>query len=246
MLRILFDRMHNTTSCSVSRDMNRSCACTQTDHSYTLSLSLPLTLTSSHSLYHSLSLPLTISATHSLHLSLCCYLNLYLYLHIRFSAAHFANSVQETSELLTSQGSPVVGILRQETLMAQGSPGSGVKPNLPPGAPLGGNIIAKPHFNVFCAESRSTDILSVEMGRQNCFTSIIIFLLKSVKTAAEASVTHHRTVGGTSGVYVSPVLRDVCLEVFQVKDMSSLLDLLDALGLDCGKGDSTIPDRYSQ
>ena len=130
--------------------------------------------------------------------------------------------------------------------MAQGSPGSGVKPNLPPGAPLGGNIIAKPHFNVFCAESRSTDILSVEMGRQNCFTSIIIFLLKSVKTAAEASVTHHRTVGGTSGVYVSPVLRDVCLEVFQVKDMSSLLDLLDALGLDCGKGDSTIPDRYSQ
>jgi hypothetical protein len=186
----------------------------------------------------------TSPSTCTSHRPLCPPLHLPVY--YRFSAAHFASTVQEISELLTSQSSPLVGILRQETLMAQGSPGSGVKPSLSPGTSLGGNVIAKPHFNVFCVDSRCTDILTVEMGRQNCFTSIIVFLLKSLKTAAEASVTHHRTMGGTSGMYVSPVLRDVCLEVFQVKDISSLLDLMATLGMDCGKGDSITPDRYSQ
>ena len=137
-----------------------------------------------------------------------------------------------------------MGLLRQETLQAQGSPGSGIKSSLSPGAALGGNIVAKPHFNVFCVDSRCTDILTVEIGRQNCFMSIIVFLLKSVKSAAEASITHYRAVGGTSGVYVSPVLRDICLEVFQMRDISALLDLLVTLGLDCGKGD--VSDRFTQ
>ena len=152
---------------------------------------------------------------------------------------------------LGSAHSNCVGIIRQEAQQTAQSPGgmyssghgSGVKNIMSPGVQSMGVGNTPPHFNVFCADSRCADILVVEDGRQNCYMAIIVFLLTSVKNAAESSLTHSRTVGGHSA-YVSPVIRALCLEVFQMRDMNSLLDYLSTLWMDCGTDD--FDDRYSQ
>ena len=167
----------------------------------------------------------------------------------RFSDIHFATAITEVAELGTAH-SNCVGIIRQESQQTTQSPGgifssgygSGVKNIMSPGVQSmgAGN---NPHFNVFCADSRCADILIVEDGRQNCYMAIIVFLLMYVKNATESSLSHSRTAGG-HGAYVSPVIRALCLEVFQMRDMNSLLDYLDTLGMDCGADD--FDDRYSQ
>ena len=163
----------------------------------------------------------------------------------RFSAAHFATAISEISDITLAHGAPSVGILRQETYLPQGSPGapgSGVKLGvagilgLSPGGKS--SIIAKPCFNVFSTDSRITEILNVEIGRQNCFLSIIVFLLESMKVAAATSSGNKRGSGGLGGmrqlenIYVSPVIRDVCLEVFEMRDITSLFDYLSGMGFE--------------
>lgn len=105
---------------------------------------------------------------------------------------------------------------------------------------MGGGSAAKPHFDVFCTDSRLMEILTIESGRQNCFMSIIVFLLKSLKAATEGQVSHYR---GGGGKYVAPVTEEACLEVFQTRDIDSLIEYL---GFDCSDTDAYAPRNIPQ
>ena len=179
----------------------------------------------------------------------------------------------EITEISLLHGTSCVGILRQETFLTPGSPGLGLGVNgVPSPTPTprsssgsnSGGVVVKPYFNVFSTDSRSTEILNVEGGRQNCFLSILVFLLESLKVAAETSNTTSTTTSfhsatsrmrsGSDGlrdfhdgdlgsnprrnvlsgpVYVSSVIRDISLEIFQSRDLSSLFDYLSGYGIDC-------------
>ena len=144
-------------------------------------------------------------------------------------------------------GSPLIGILRHDNLSSQ-SPGShglgfgtGTGTGTGTGHGMGGGPIIKPHFDVFCTDSRLTEILNIESGRQNSFMSIIVFLLRSLKAATEGHVSYNRAGGGGGGRYVAPVIEEICLEVFQTRDIESLIEYLISIGFDCAD-----PDAYAQ
>ena len=173
----------------------------------------------------------------------------------RYSSAHYVTSVQDIPELSCAHttthgpGSPLVGILRHENLSSQSAGSHGLGPGTGTGTGtghgMGGGPFTKPHFDVFCTDSRLTEILNIESGRQNCFMSIIVFLLRSLKAATECHVSHNRVAGGGGGgvgggKYVAPVIEEICLEVFQTRDIESLIEYLISIGFDCAD-----PDAYA-
>jgi hypothetical protein len=82
-------------------------------------------------------------------------------------------------------------------------------------------------------DGRNIEILEIEEGRQNCFLCILIFMLESLKVGVNVSLEHNKLSSQPqSGIYLSPVIRDICLEVFNVKDVAGLLDYLYGFGLD--------------
>ena len=75
--------------------------------------------------------------------------------------------------------------------------------------------------------------------------SIIVFLLKSLKAATEGHVSHYRGSGGVGvgGKYVAPVIEEACLEVFQTRDIESLIEYL---GFDCADIDAYAQTNIAQ
>lgn len=175
-------------------------------------------------------------SSHHLHLTSLLHTLTHTRTH-RYSSAHYVTAVQDIPELSSAHTSTqgpgsLIGILRLDSLSSH-SPGAhalGTGAGAGTGFKypgMGGGTAAKPHFDVFCTDSRLTEILTIESGRQNCFMSIIVFLLKSLKAATDGQVSHYR---GGGGKYVAPVIEEACLEVFQTRDIDSLIEYL---GFDC-------------
>jgi hypothetical protein len=134
-----------------------------------------------------------------------------------------------------------LGILRQENATLPGSPGGNISPGA--GINLGGKILSggkgiglvvKPCFSVFSTDNKFTEILTIEDGRQNSFLSVIVFLLESLR-AIMRGYNSSRAGDGQNGVYVSSVINDLCLEVFQMRDINAVLDYFTNLGMDFDK-----------
>ena len=167
----------------------------------------------------------------------------------RYSSAHYVTAVQDIPELSSAHTSTqgpgsLIGILRLDSLSSH-SPGTGTGTGAGAGhgikyPGMGGGSAAKPHYDVFCTDSRLTEILTIESGRQNCFMSIIVFLLKSLKAATEGQVSQYR---GGGGKYVAPVIEEACLEVFQTRDIDSLIGYL---GFNCSDTDAYAPRSIPQ
>mmetsp|Transcript_17945 Transcript_17945/g.17260 ORF Transcript_17945/g.17260 Transcript_17945/m.17260 type:complete len:456 (+) Transcript_17945:749-2116(+) len=166
----------------------------------------------------------------------------------KFSSIHYIQDVPSISTIASVTGTPLVGILRQEnasinpTSPGLGSPGFAL--GVSPGTPKNG-VLIKPNFSVFMVDGRCIEVLEVEEGRQNCFLSILIFLLESLKIgvqnshgkkveAVNISLEHNTKINSQvqSGISLSPVIRDICLEIFNVRDVPGLLDYLYGFGLD--------------
>ena len=179
---------------------------------------------------------------------------------LRFSTVHYANDLQEIAEISSKFGIPSVGILRQESLVPQGSPGIGTKSvssfrgnkGSSVTHPLEQNqnsfLVKKQCFNVFSTNSRYTEILNIENGRQNCFSSLIIFVIESVKNSIENSqnkkVQHdekneefhqenrNQNILHLGAISISPLIGDLCCGIFEIRNTASLIDYLLSLGLD--------------
>ena len=180
---------------------------------------------------------------------------------VRFSSAHYANDLQEISEISSKFGIPSVGILRQESLVPQGSPGIGTKPVSPfrannvSSGTQNSFLVKKQCFSVFSTNFRHTEILNIENGRQNCFLSIIIFVIESLKNSIENSQNkknHHddvnedfnhenrgngdkmlnQNIPHLGAISISPLISDLCYAIFKIRSTANLVDYLLSLGLD--------------
>ena len=116
-------------------------------------------------------------------------------------------------------------------------------------------LVKQQCFNVFSTNSRYTEILNIENGRQNCFSSLIIFVIESVKNSIENSqnrkVQHdekneefyheNRSASGDKqinhnilhlgAISISPLIGDLCCGIFEIRNTASLIDYLLSLGL---------------
>lgn len=180
-------------------------------------------------------------------------------------------------------GIPSVGILKQESIVPQGSPGIGTKPTSPFGENHGIGLSAnysgiknqnfslmkKSSFDVFSSNFRNIEILRVEAGRQNCFMCLIIFVIESLKSNIENSKNKKsinlgrnnetgiglneddrgrekgsedeilgRSISGinqnntqyTGNFCLSPLMSDLCFEIFEIRNTNTLIDYLIGLG----------------
>lgn len=92
------------------------------------------------------------------------------------------------------QTQPLVGIMRQEAAIAPALPVAALSVSLLPAG-----AAPRPHFCVFSADRVAVDLLEVEEGRQNCFASILVFLLQSLRVAVASTSASTVSTGSASG-----------------------------------------------